>query len=323
MSTTLSEPPAMEIQVTTSSQETSFSEQLRQTMLAIRLSFTWFGVRKTLSAEHKARAADSFGASHAFLSAGKKLLDTREPTFRAVTSVRNKAVQFLKHSSLPFPESGIRLIRRPDLQRITDTLETYQANLNGAVGQLDNQFNELKSAARERLGELYSPADYPTSLLGQFSMAWEFPSVEPPPYLRQLSPELYQQETTRARARFDEAVRLAEATFTEELAQMVDHLAERLSGTDDGKPKTFRDTAVENLQAFFQRFQSLNIGSNEQLDELVQQSHGILSGVAPQQLRDSPSLRQRITTQLAGVQNTLDGLMVDRPRRNIQRRRPR
>ena len=51
--------------------------------------------------------------------------------------------------------------------------------------------------------------------------------------------------------RFDEAVRLTEAAFTEELAKLVDHLAEKISGTDDGKPKVFRDSAVENMQQFF------------------------------------------------------------------------
>lgn len=273
-----------------------------------------------MSVAQRTKAAESFGASHTFVSAGKKLLDTREPTFRAVTTVRNTAVRFLKHASLPFPESGIRLIRRPDLQRITESLEGFQLELNSAVSELDAEFDAMKAAARDRFGDLYSPSDYPASLSPQFTMAWDFPSVEPPSYLRQLSPELYQQETARVRARFDEAVRLAEAAFTEELASMVDHLADRLSGTDDGRPKTFRDSAVENLQEFFQRFQSLNIGSNEQLDELVQQSQAILNGVGPQELRGSAGLRQQITTQLSAVQNSLDGLMVDRPRRNIQRR---
>jgi hypothetical protein len=60
-------------------------------------------------------------------------------------------------------------------------------------------------------------------------MAWDFPSVEPPPYLQRLSPELYRQECERARARFDEAIRLAEAAFTEELARLVEHLTERLT----------------------------------------------------------------------------------------------
>jgi hypothetical protein len=76
---------------------------------------------------------------------------------------------------------------------------------------------------------------------------WDFPSVEPPDYLRQLHPDLYAQECHRVRARFDEAVKLAEEAFLVELAQLVSHLCERLSGSDDGKPKVFRDSAVTNL----------------------------------------------------------------------------
>ncbi len=46
-------------------------------MAAVRVAFCWFGVRKTLTPEQKAQAADTFGAEGQYLSAGKKLLDTR------------------------------------------------------------------------------------------------------------------------------------------------------------------------------------------------------------------------------------------------------
>jgi hypothetical protein len=59
------------------------AERLRATMAAARLSFVWFGVRKTLTPQQKSHAADAFGAEGAFLSAGKKLLDTRHDAFRA------------------------------------------------------------------------------------------------------------------------------------------------------------------------------------------------------------------------------------------------
>ena len=55
-------------------------------------------------------------------------------------------------------------------------------------------------------------------------------------------------------SRFNEAVQLAEQAFTEELTRLVEHLSERLSGQQDGKPKAFRDTAITNLTEFFQRF---------------------------------------------------------------------
>jgi hypothetical protein len=135
-----------------------------------------------------------------------------------------------------------------------------------------------------------------------------------------LSPELYRQESQRVAARFDEAVRLAEEAFTAELARLVSHLTERLSGQEDGKPKVFRDSAVENLSDFFHRFRTLNVGSCQQLDQLVSQVQQILRGIEPQQLRDRQSLRQAVATQLSTAAATLDGLMVNRPRRNILRR---
>ena len=199
-------------------------------------------------------------------------------------------------------------------------MTTLKAELEEAVEELDRHYDELKSAARERLGNLYNESDYPVTLIGLFDMAWEFPSVEPPDYLQRLSPELYRQECERMQARFDEAVRLAEAAFTEELAKLVEHLTERLNGQQDGKPKVFRDTAITNLTEFFQRFQRLNIRSNEQLDELVAQAQGIVRGVQPQQLRDNLDLRERVAEQLGSVQNALDDLLVDRPRRNIVRK---
>ena len=151
-------------------------------------------------------------------------------------------------------------------------------------------------------------------------MSWEFPSIEPPSYLQQLSPRLYEQESQRMTARFEEAVQLAEQAFIDELSKLVSHLTERLTGDEDGKPKVFRDTAVENLSEFFGRFRHLNIRSNEQLDALVSQAQQVVRGVTPEQLRDSSPLRQQVATQLSVVQSTLDGLLVDRPRRNLIRR---
>jgi hypothetical protein len=184
---------------------------------------------------------------------------------------------------------------------------------------LEGQYEELKQTARRRLGHLYNEADYPASLTGLFALDWDFPSVEPPDYLRQLHPALYQQECQRVRARFDEAVQLAEEAFLGELAQLVSHLCERLAGTDDGKPKRFRDSSVTNLTEFFARFRDLNIGSSADLDRLVEQAQQVVRGVQPQSLRDDQALRRQIASELSGVQSVIDGLLVDRPRRNVLR----
>jgi len=299
---------------------TEAADRLQTEMIAMRLSFTWFGTQKTLSAEQKAVAAQSFGAAGDYLSAGKKLLNTKHPQFRAVTAVRSRAIAYFQGMSLPYPEPGLRLIRQEDVEVVNVRMTAVRQELAASVEQLQRSYDELKSTARQRLGDLYNAADYPPSLAGLFDMTWEFPSVEPPRYLQQLSPQLYEEQCRRVRARFDEAVQLAEQAFLEELSHLVSHLSERLTGQNDGTPKVFRDSAVENLTAFFERFRHLNVRSNGQLDELVDQAQQIVQGVRPQSLRDSRTLRQQVTTELSGVQSVLDGLLIDRPRRNILRR---
>ena len=295
------------------------SQRLRTTMAAARLSFTWFGVRKSLTAAQKAIAAESFGAEGEYLSAGKKLIDTKHPAFRAVTAIRGRVQSVWRGMTLPYPEPGIRLLRRDQIERFDSQMTDLRAELTDQVANLDAHFAELKAAAQRRLGQLYNPTDYPMSLLGLFGMEWEFPAIEPPSYLQQLSPELYEQERQRVAARFNEAVRLAEQAFAEELSRLVTHLAERLSGAEDGKPKVFRDSAINNLSEFFERFRSLSVRSNEDLDNLVAQAQSVIRGVGPQALRDDGSLRGQIANQLSSVQASLDGWMVDRPRRRILR----
>ena len=289
-------------------------------MAAVRLSLRWLGCRKTLTAEQKAEAADTFDASGRFLTAGKKLLDTKHPAFRAVTNVRGQIVALWKGMTLPFPEPGIRLIRQDQIEAFHAQMTERKGDLESAAEQLNERFEELKSAARERLGRLFNPHDYPTSLRGMFAVEWDFPSVEPPSYLAELNPALYEEECRRVAARFDEALTLAEEAFSTELAQLVAHLTERLSGSVDGKPKVFRDSVVTNLVEFFERFRQLNVRSNDELDGLVVQAQQLVQGIEPQALRDNRVLRQTVAAELGELRGTLDQFLVDRPRRNILRR---
>ena len=92
------------------------ADRLRSEMAAMRLSFTWFGTRKALSTEQKTQAANAFHAESKYLSAGKKLIDTSDPSFRAVTSVKTQAIAYFKGISLPYPEPGIRLVPQDRLR---------------------------------------------------------------------------------------------------------------------------------------------------------------------------------------------------------------
>ena len=295
------------------------AQGLREGMAAVRVSFTWMGTRKSLSADQRAEAAQPFDAQGQYLSAGKKLLDTSHPAFKAVTGIKSKINSTWKSMSLPFPEPGVRLIRRDQVEEFVGLLEAFKVELADAVNNLDNHFEELQQTAAERLGRLFNEADYPASLVGLFEVSWDFPSVEPPDYLRDLNPALYESERARVASRFDEAVQLAEQAFLNEFSNLVGHLTGRIAGGTDGEKKVFRDSAIGNLTEFFERFKLLNVGSSAQLDDLVAQAQQAVRGVAAKDLRGNAGLRQEVATSLSRVQAELDGMLVNRPRRRILR----
>ena len=124
MSVTLEEPSVG------SRHQSSAAERLRTSSAAVRLSFTWFGTRKSLTSQQKAQAADAFGAEEQYLSAGKKLLDTRHPAFKEVTGIKSRKTGLWKGLTLPYPESGIRLIRQ-------DRIDSFNHQMQQLRGELE------------------------------------------------------------------------------------------------------------------------------------------------------------------------------------------
>ena len=298
------------------------ADRLRTDAAAVRLHVSWPGLRRTLSAEQKEDAASSFDAESGSLSASKKLLDTKHPALRTASKVRHAAVSHWKTASLPYPENGVRLLPRTDLPAFERRMSELQAELSDAAADVDRHRDELVSRARRRLGDLFDPADYPPSLAPLFGLSWDLPAVEPPDYLRRLSPRLYQQECDRVRQRFEQAAQLAEQAFATELAALVEHLRERLTGGEGGGPRVFRDSAVENLAEFFERFRRLSVGGNDELNAVVAEAEGLMRGVDPADLRASTGvgwLQDRVREGLSGVSGALDDLLTDAPRRRVLR----
>jgi hypothetical protein len=293
----------------------------------IRLSFGRMGTRKTLSPSQKQQAADPFDAAGDYLSASSKLLDTKDPAFKAVTAVLTKAREAWLYATLPYTEPGVRLIRQDRVDALVVKFGEFQIELAAAVTGLASRYDYLKERAREKRGTLYNPADYPPTLDGLFSVEWDLPSLAPPEYLM-AKPDLYAEQSARIAARFDQAVSLAEEAFAGELADMLDTLQRKLNGLDDGTEKRLHESSLTNLREFFTRFRTLNLHSSAELDRVVAQAEEALSGrsliggqpVTREELRDSESLRRDVRTRLSAVTATLEGMMVSQPRRALTRR---
>ncbi len=298
---------------------TEAARDIRENMGAVKVSFSWLGTQRSLSDAQTRQAANQFDADAELVSAYKKLIDTKHPAFKAVNAIKSRVVSYWRGLTMPYPTDGVRLIKRDDIDGFNRRMEEFRDELRAAVANLQLEYETLKDRARENLGALYDPADYPASLENSFAISWEYPPVEPPRYLMNFNPELYAQEQARIQQRFEQAVTMAEDAFAEQLQELVSHLIERLTDKSDGTSKTFRNTTVENFREFYEQFKRLNVRGNTELDALINRANDLVAGVDPQDLRDSAARRQELREQMGEVRNTLDDLLANQPRRRVMR----
>jgi len=294
-----------------------FADVLRKSHAAVKLKFTWFGIKKSLDGDQKRQAREVFNAKDGFLSASKKLLDTKHPAVKAVNGLRGEIRLYFRHATLPFPEDGVRLVKREKLTELLDTITMFVGKLDQAVAALNDAWDELKQQAKEELGELYDENDYPNSLDGKFSVTCHVVNTNPPDYLKETLPGVYRLEQERIGRQMEAAVALAEQSFTAEFAKMVGSLGEQLSGALDGKVKRFSKGHLENIKGFFERFKELDLGSNERLGQLVEQAQAACDGVEIGRLKESKSLQRTVAESMSEIGKQLEGMVELRPARAV------
>lgn len=292
---------------------------MRQTMGAVKVSFSWLGTRRSLSDNQTRQAANQFDADANLLTAYKKLIDTSHPAYKAVNSIKSQVSSYWRGMTLPYPTEGVRLIKHDDLAAFEANMQGFRERLTEAVANLQLEYEALKVRAREHLGSLYNPADYPPTLEGMFSVSWEYPSVEPPRYLRQFNPDIYEQEQKRVQQRFEQAIEMAETAFSDRLQELISNLVERLTDSPDGQTKKFKASTVENFREFYQEFRRLNVRGNTELEALISRANNLVAGVEADDLRKNQDLRETIRDQMSELQTALDSHIQTAPRRRLQR----
>lgn len=296
----------------------SSSETLRELTIPCRLTFRWLGNRKSLSQEHKVRAEQAFAANRGTVSASKRLIDKAHPRIRKLTEIKGLTRSYWEAMTLPFTEKGIRLLKRVDLTFFNQAMDTYRIQMDEAIAELRQDWQQIKDQARHTLGDLYDPFDYPNDPSSEFEIHWDFPSIDAPSYLSDLSPEIYAEEKRKVEQSFREAARLAESHFIEEFSKIISHLAARLEPKPDGSRQIIHASALENLNEFFERFGRLNITSSQELQSLVTQAKELVAGTTPSDLRDMSYLRREIKSGMEKISEQLNQFVVTPKRRSIQ-----
>ncbi len=287
---------------------------LMQRTVALVVTFASVGNRRKVSTSHIEVDADKD-----WLAVSKRLLDCDE--FDAIGHLDGEISRWLGTRALPsLLKHGIYLLPLAYVEETNDSLKSFAAQREILVNQLVKVYRAAVSEARERLREVFDPSDYPSEahLRKAFRLSWQYISFNTPASLQQVSRELYEQEKAKAEAHWTEAKDAIQQMLRAHMAEMVDHLVDKLTPEKDGKKKIFRDTAVSKFNDFLTTFEVRNVADDAQLKALVDKAKGLLKGVNAADLRSQEGLRDSIASGFSKIKESLSGMVVTQPRRAIQ-----
>jgi hypothetical protein len=95
-------------------------------------------------------------------------------------------------------------------------------------------------------------------------------------------------------------------------------MVDRLSGSEDGKPKRFNSSVLENVSAFLECVDGRNITNDTQLKALADRAKQIVKGIDPELLRNDGNAREYVAKGFEAIKGKLDGLMVGAGTRAIR-----
>lgn len=302
-------------------------EALKGATIGMRLRWHWMARKKAVSETLKESMVSILTttqgrADEDSYAVTSKLFNPKMECFKELAKFKGETQRWWEDATLPYMEPGIRLLPRESVESVNAALFTKKGTFYVLAGMVQDVRAAIIEEARQRLKAGFDINNYPDDLSTLFGMEWAFVSVEPPSYLAKLCPSVFQQEVDKAQAALKQSMEMAQQAFVLQFKNVVDALHERLTPSGDGSKKIFRDSAVENITDFVNRFQKLNITGQADLEALVVQAKELIANVEPGDLRNLETLRQEVAQGLGEIKGKLEPLVTTKPRRKVMKATP-
>lgn len=247
------------------------------------------------------------------LRVSKKILEADELT--AVSKHDNKIRKMLRTYIIPkvkFLRGGIYPIPIELVGKVDTELVSLFRERAVLCQKLFDRYTALCEEAKDPLRGLYDPLDYPPLSAVQKAYRADacYVNLGVPKALEKIDASIFQREQEQQKVRLAEAVQEVEAGMVEVMQGLVGHLLDRLTEDDDGKPKKFQKSLVDNFNQFLETFNAKNITENTQLSDLADELRQILKGVEPGTLRNNKDVRSVVREGMVRMQDKIQGLGI-------------
>lgn len=172
---------------------------------------------------------------------------------------------------------------------------------------VSQDYEREREAAKQALRDSFRESDFPTAeMLRQcFRFSWSIFRLDVPEGLPE---NVREQEREKFQAQLDSVVCQCRVALRETLADLVGHLADRLSPDGDGTRKRLSSSTVEQLREFLDTVNARDITSDDAIKTLSEKARSVLGNFSADDLK-TKATGDRVRAGLEAVKTELDGLI--------------
>jgi len=263
--------------------------------MLVALSISQWTARK-----HDRTVSDEVDHNHGAKDAGrynKLLIDKEHLEPLAKLSGEIRTHHYAK--TLPWGDNGERLLSSQLFFDYTRQMATYKNQFAALADTFVQNYPAMIQTARQRLGTMYEPRDYPLSsdIRNRFSIALSFTPV---PSANDFRVDVGNEALEEIKASIEATNRQREQEAIKDTWRRVREVISKIQArTADPKAKIF-DTLVENAAELVATLPGLNINDDPELTAIQKDIQDHLL-VRPTILRNNPFARQRVADQAQSI----------------------
>ena len=230
-----------------------------------------------------------------------KSLFVGDADLEAINSHAGKVRTWLYSATLPWSDSGTRLVPTKSFFDISHELAGHEAEFDRLVAQFVSNYAVKISSQAFKLGKLFDPSEYPTvdSITHKFALRYHFTPV---PEAGDFRVDIPAQAAEQLKAKFEAAtstrVREAMQEPWNRLYEEVQHIRDKMIDKEDGKPQKLYQSMLDNALGLCTTLKALNIMDDPDLEAARRALELSLTDVDIKSLRESPEMRNSIITKM-------------------------
>lgn len=272
------------------------------------------GVEMKLKAVDDADSTELTGEKDE-LKATKLLFATKDlkACSAAIASVKNRLRAMSVDGGLRLFGPGCYLLPLLAVDDAERVLTEGQALIAAKTEELIALLPRLLEQRREKLGDLFNEADYPSpdEIRAAYTIDWHYASFATPERLEEVSAAAYHRAKAQQDARMSNAYDDVITGMRQGAAVVMKELAARLRPDADGKPKRMMSSALNDVQDLFQRLPILNsIGQDEDLLGALARIGALTEGLDMEVVKKNGAIRDMLVAEAEKAAAALDVLIV-------------